>query len=59
MLSGQIIGGDDFLGQKISTLNDTKITLVIIAIKHSNKTELPKHNTVCFTMDTFSYLSFL
>jgi len=57
MPSGRI-GGDGFLCQKISMLNDTKIIIVIMAIKHSNKTELPKHNMGCFTMDTFSYLIF-
>lgn len=51
-------GGDGFLCQKISMLNDTKIIIVIMAIKHSNKTELLKHNTGCFTIDTFSYWIF-
>lgn len=51
-------GGDGFLCQKISMLNDTKIIIVITTVKHSNKTELPKHNMACFTMDIISYLIF-
>lgn len=42
-----------FLMSKISILNEAKIIIVNIVIKHSNKIELPKYNRVCFTIMYF------
>lgn len=39
---------------KMSMLNDAKIIIVITAINHSNKFELPKYDMMCFTMEVFS-----